>query len=76
MNDDLCRKTPEKYYSKDECAIFEIGQRVENDFLVRCRHFASEVRRESMFRVSVHTSFVVDNVIRLTKNDLDGAEHN
>jgi len=46
---------------------------VENDFLIRCRHFKGNDQRKSMFRASLHTSFVVDNVIRLTKNDLDGA---
>jgi hypothetical protein len=29
-----------------------------------------------MFRATIHTSFVVDNVIRLTRDDLDGAAHN
>jgi hypothetical protein len=29
-----------------------------------------------MFRTSLHTSFAVDNVIRLTKDDLDGASKN
>jgi len=26
-----------------------------------------------MFRASIHTSFAVDNIIRLTKDELDGA---
>lgn len=29
-----------------------------------------------MFRASVHTSFVVDNVIRLARDELDGAAQN
>jgi hypothetical protein len=67
------RKLPECFYNKDSCAIFEIGQRVENDILIRFRHFKSNHARVSMFRASVHTSFVVDNVIRLTRDELDGA---
>ena len=29
-----------------------------------------------MFRASVHTSFIVNNVIRLTREELDGASGN
>lgn len=29
-----------------------------------------------MFRATVHTSFVVDNVLRLTRDELDGACQN
>lgn len=29
-----------------------------------------------MFRASIHASFIVDNVIRLTREDLDGACNN
>ncbi len=29
-----------------------------------------------MFRATIHTSFVVDNVIRLTRDELDGAALN
>ena len=29
-----------------------------------------------MFRATVHTSFIVDNVLRLTRNELDGANNN
>ena len=53
--------------------VFEVGVRVENDILVRARHFKSKKERVSMFRALVHTSFVADNVIRLTAADLDGA---
>ena len=47
--------------------------RVENDFLIRSRHFKNQSDRTSMFRAFIHTSFVVDNIIRLQRNDLDGA---
>jgi len=46
---------------------------VENDILIRFRHFKNNQARVSMFRASVHTSFVQDNVIRLHRDDLDGA---
>ena len=29
-----------------------------------------------MFRATVHTSFVVDNVLRLSREELDGASNN
>ena len=67
---------PESYYNKDSCAIFEVGQRVENDILIRFRHFKSNQAKISMFRASIHTSFAVDNIIRLTKDELDGACQN
>jgi hypothetical protein len=70
------RKIPDSFYFKDSCAIFEVGQRVENDILIRFRHFKNNQNRVSMFRATVHTSFVVDNVMRLTREELDGASHN
>jgi hypothetical protein len=52
--------------------IFEVGIRVENDFLIRARHYRSRQERLSMFRALVHASFVSNNVLRLTPNELDG----
>jgi hypothetical protein len=46
---------------------------VENDFLLRCRNYLGGQSRVSMFRASLHSSFAVDNVIRLGRDDLDGA---
>eukprot|EP00347_Sterkiella_histriomuscorum_P007642 403348134 len=69
-------KFPECFYTKDSCAIFEVGQRVENDILLRFRHFRSNQSRISMFRATVHTSFAANNVIRLTRDELDGAQQN
>jgi hypothetical protein len=57
--------------------IFDVGTRVENDFLVRVRHFRSKTTssgkagRISIFRAFAHTSFIADNVMRLTKANLD-----
>ena len=44
---------------------------MENDFLVRLRHFHQKRKRISVFRAYAHTSFVSDNVMRLTREDLD-----
>lgn len=50
-----------------------MGVRVENDFLIRVRHYSRKNgSRISMFRALVHTSFVQDNVIRLQAKELDG----
>lgn len=48
---------------------------MENDFLLRMRHFRGKQQKNriSMFRALCHTSFVQDNMIRLTQVDLDGA---
>jgi len=46
---------------------------VENDILIRFRHFKSNQSKVSMFRATIHTSFAIDNIIRLTKDELDGA---
>jgi hypothetical protein len=69
----LFSKFPESFTESDQCVIFNVGQRVENDILIRFRHFQSNQKRVSMFRASVHTSFIVDSVLRLTKLELDGA---
>ena len=48
--------------------------RVENDFLMRARHFKSKNNeRISIFRALAHTSFISDNVIRLSRKDLDAS---
>lgn len=52
--------------------IFDVGVRVENDFLIRARHYKSRHERTSLFRALVHTSFVANNVLRLTADVLDG----
>jgi len=52
--------------------IFDVGVRVENDILIRARHFKTRHERISLFRALVHTSFVANNVVRLTADQLDG----
>jgi hypothetical protein len=51
--------------------VFDVGVRLENDFLVRLRHFHQKGKRISVFRAYAHTSFIADNVMRLTRDDLD-----
>ena len=67
---------PDSYYFKDSSASFEVGLRVENDILIRFRHFKSNQQRVSMFRAMVHTSFASENILRLNRDDLDGACNN
>ncbi|CAN0586382.1 unnamed protein product, partial [Laminaria digitata] len=40
---------------------------------VRCRHLSPNGRRVSMFRAAFHTGYVPCGVLRLTKQQLDGA---
>ena len=67
---------PESYSQSDQCVIFDVGVRVEKDFLIRARHFKGKSQgnggRVSIFRALAHTSFVSNNVIRLTRESLDG----
>ena len=52
--------------------MFDVGVRVENDFLIRARHFKGGPKgRISIFRAFAHTSFVTNNVMRLHYSDLD-----
>lgn len=53
--------------SRDLSCSFKVGMRVENDVLLRCRHYKSESERVSMFRLVFHTSFVSHNLLRFTK---------
>ena len=51
---------------------FHIENVVQGDILVRCRHLTSQGQRVSMFRAAFHTGYVPPNVMRLTKQQLDG----
>ncbi|CAN0327670.1 unnamed protein product, partial [Ectocarpus sp. 13 AM-2016] len=46
---------------------------LQGDLLVRCRHVSPTGRRVSMFRAAFHTGYVPCGVLRLTKQQLDGA---
>jgi C2 domain of PTEN tumour-suppressor protein len=52
---------------------FHVEIVIQGDILVRCRHLTSQGQRISMFRAAFHTGYVPPNVMRLTKEQLDGA---
>ena len=53
-------------YSTTDLSIwFDIKTEVEDDFLIRCRHYRSETERVSAFRIFANTGFVLDDVLRL-----------
>lgn len=52
---------------EDLSCVFKVGAKLENDVLLRCRHFASERKRISMFRICFHTSFVSAAVVRFSR---------
>jgi tensin len=57
----------------DGTVPFNIGQIIQGDILIRCRHLTFKKRRVSMFRAAFHTGYVPPNVLRLSKSALDGA---
>jgi hypothetical protein len=55
---------------------FQIDCIVQGDLLLRCRHHdPSTGARVSMFRAAFHTGYVPSGVLRLTKAQLDGPNH-
>jgi len=57
----------------DGTVSFHIDNVVQGDILIRCRHLTTQGQRVSMFRAAFHTGYVPPNVMRLTKEQLDGA---
>jgi C2 domain of PTEN tumour-suppressor protein len=57
----------------DGTVPFNIGEIIQGDILIRCRHLTFTKKRVSMFRAAFHTGYVPPNVLRLTKSQLDGA---
>jgi hypothetical protein len=57
----------------DGALSFHIENVIQGDILVRCRHLTAQGQRVSMFRAAFHTGYVPPNVMRLTKEQLDGA---
>jgi hypothetical protein len=57
----------------DGTVPFNIGEIIQGDILIRCRHLTFNKKRISMFRAAFHTGYVPPNVLRLTKSQLDGA---
>ena len=54
-------------YEEDLSYSFRVGIRVENDLLIRIRHYNTDKDRISILRLFVHTSFICDNFLRLSK---------
>lgn len=46
---------------------------MQGDILVRCRHLSSRGQRVSVFRAALHTGYVPPKVLRLARDQLDGA---
>jgi len=57
----------------DGTVPFNINQIIQGDILIRCRHLTFGKKRVSMFRAGFHTGYAPPNVLRLSKNQLDGA---
>ncbi|KAG7374429.1 C2 domain containing protein [Nitzschia inconspicua] len=57
----------------DGTVPFNIGEIIQGDILIRCRHLTFNKKRVSMFRAAFHTGYVPPNVLRITKSQLDGA---
>ena len=53
--------------------VFPVDVVVHGDLLVRCRHVDDRERRTSMFRAALHVGFAPTGVLRLTRDQLDGA---
>lgn len=52
---------------------FHVETIVQGDILIRGRHLTASGQRVSMFRVAFHTGYVPPKVMRLSKEQLDGA---
>jgi len=58
----------------DGSIAFHVDQVIQGDVLIRCRHLAHSTRQKiSMFRAAFHTGYAPPNVLRFTKEQLDGA---
>jgi len=58
----------------DGCISFNVDCAVQGDILLRCRHAEPSGARISMFRAAFHTGYAPTGVMRLTRQQLDGAE--
>lgn len=64
--------------SEEGTISFTVNAAIRGDILLRCRHAdssgnASKGQRVSMFRAAFHTGYVPSGVLRLTREQLDGA---
>ena len=66
--------TSEQGATKRQQLTFAIEAIIQGDILIRCRHLTRSGQRVSMFRVALHTGYIVaPRVLRLTKAEIDGA---
>ncbi|KAJ0680431.1 putative tensin phosphatase, C2 domain, protein-tyrosine phosphatase, C2 domain superfamily [Helianthus annuus] len=67
-------KTEEQahYYQPDECELvkIDIHHRVQGDVVIECIHL-DDVREEMIFRVMFNTTFVRNNVLKLSLDEVD-----
>jgi len=60
--------------NKKQQLVFHMDAAIQGDVFLRCRHMSSEGRRVSMFRVALHTGYIVaPKVLRIKKSEIDGA---
>jgi tensin len=60
-------------YSVDGSISFQVEHVLQGDILIRGRHLTASGQRVSMFRAAFHTGYVPPKVMRLSKEQLDGA---
>jgi tensin len=60
-------------YSADGPISFQVEHVLQGDILVRGRHLTASGQRVSMFRAAFHTGYIPPKVMRLSKEQLDGA---
>lgn len=62
--------------SQQRCFTFAVDAVIQGDILLRCRHMTNAGQRVSMFRIALHSGYIVaPEVLRLSKSDIDGACH-
>lgn len=64
------------YSDSDGSMRFAVDMPLRGDILMRCRHVGKRGASTSIFRAAFHTGYLQDNVLRLTKNQLDVACQN
>jgi hypothetical protein len=55
--------------------LFNVETPLHGDILMRCRHVSADGRRVSVFRTAFHTGYIQDNILRIPKSQLDGANN-
>ncbi|KRX04032.1 C2 domain [Pseudocohnilembus persalinus] len=62
----------QEYNQNDISVWFDMkGLEVNEDALLRCKHYQSNEVRFPVFRTMIHTNFIHNNVLRLLKKDID-----